>query len=130
MLRLEIPLPPLGKERARENFHTPKRTVVAERIIWEAWMAAHPAPFRGAVGCEIWAYHLQAKSNTMDFPCVKPDWDNIGKLVSDGLNNLAYNDDCQIVDARVIKRWSTRAHGYLVVKLWSVQKGSSYEEES
>lgn len=130
MLRLEIPLPPMGKERARENFHTPKRTALAERIVWEAWKESRNQRIEGAIGCEIWAYHEKAKSNKMDFPCIKPDWDNIGKLISDGLNELAYHDDCQIVDARVIKRWTTRTHGYIVVKLWSVQKGSSYEEES
>ena len=28
------------------------------------------------------------------------------KIVSDALNEMAYKDDCQIVDARVIKRYS------------------------
>lgn len=30
-------------------------------------------------------------------PAVKPDWDNIGKLVCDALNGTAYDDDKQIV---------------------------------
>lgn len=36
-------------------------------------------------------------------PTVKPDWDNVGKLVTDALNGIAYADDKQIVDARVRK---------------------------
>jgi Holliday junction resolvase RusA-like endonuclease len=32
------------------------------------------------------------------------DWDNIGKTISDALNSLAWEDDYQVDDARVIKR--------------------------
>ena len=30
----------------------------------------------------------------------------MGKIVSDALNGIAYRDDSQIVDARVVKRYS------------------------
>ena len=39
-------------------------------------------------------------------PTVKPDWDNIGKLVADALNGVAYDDDKCIVDAQVKKIYS------------------------
>ena len=39
-------------------------------------------------------------------PTKKPDWDNIGKIVSDALNKFAFLDDAQIVDARVVKEYS------------------------
>ncbi len=39
-------------------------------------------------------------------PTKRPDWDNIGKIVSDALNELAYHDDSYIVDARVRKWYS------------------------
>ena len=32
-------------------------------------------------------------------PTKKPDWDNVGKIVADSLNNIAYDDDSQIVRA-------------------------------
>ena len=32
------------------------------------------------------------------------DWDNLGKTISDALNGIAYEDDSQIDDARVLKR--------------------------
>jgi len=35
-----------------------------------------------------------------------PDADNLGKLVGDALNEIVWNDDAQIVDLRVIKRYS------------------------
>lgn len=39
-------------------------------------------------------------------PTKKPDWDNIGKIVCDSLNNIAYHDDNQVVDAQVRKFFS------------------------
>lgn len=36
-------------------------------------------------------------------PAVKPDWDNVAKLVCDALNGVAFDDDKQIVSARVEK---------------------------
>ncbi len=35
----------------------------------------------------------------------KPDYDNIGKIISDALNGLAYRDDALIDDGRVRKRY-------------------------
>ena len=39
-------------------------------------------------------------------PTKKPDWDNIGKIISDALNGIAYHDDAQIVDVRVRKYYT------------------------
>lgn len=39
-------------------------------------------------------------------PMKKPDFDNVGKIVCDSLNNIAYYDDAQIVDAQVRKFYS------------------------
>ncbi len=39
-------------------------------------------------------------------PTKKPDWDNVGKVVADSLNQLAYRDDAQVVDAQVRKFYS------------------------
>jgi Holliday junction resolvase RusA-like endonuclease len=36
-------------------------------------------------------------------PLAKADWDNIGKLIGDALNGIAYADDKNIVDAHVLK---------------------------
>lgn len=35
----------------------------------------------------------------------KPDWDNLGKLVSDAMNGIVYADDSQIADANVKRRY-------------------------
>lgn len=39
-------------------------------------------------------------------PTSRPDWDNHGKI-TDALNKIVWLDDSQVVDARVIKRYST-----------------------
>jgi Holliday junction resolvase RusA-like endonuclease len=36
----------------------------------------------------------------------KPDWDNIGKIICDALNGLAYSDDAKICDGRVVKHYA------------------------
>lgn len=38
----------------------------------------------------------------------KCDWDNIGKAVSDALNGVAWNDDEQVIDGRVKRRYASR----------------------
>lgn len=48
-------------------------------------------------------------------PTVKPDWDNIGKLVSDALNGIAYDDDKSVVDAVVRKYYSDRPRTQITV---------------
>lgn len=39
-------------------------------------------------------------------PAKKPDWDNIGKVICDSLNLVAYHDDSAVVDAQVRKFYS------------------------
>ena len=38
-------------------------------------------------------------------PTTKPDWDNFGKI-TDALNGIVWKDDSQVIDGRVIKRYS------------------------
>ena len=39
-------------------------------------------------------------------PTKTPDYDNIGKIISDALNGVAYRDDAQIVEANISKYYS------------------------
>lgn len=39
-------------------------------------------------------------------PTKKPDWENVAKSVCDAFNGVVWNDDSQVVDARVTKRFS------------------------
>jgi Holliday junction resolvase RusA-like endonuclease len=39
-------------------------------------------------------------------PVKRPDWDNVGKIVSDSLNKMAYHDDSCVVSAYIDKWYS------------------------
>ena len=49
-------------------------------------------------------------------PTKKPDFDNIGKVVCDSLNNIAYRDDSRIVDAQVRKFYSETPRVEVIIK--------------
>lgn len=123
--RFIVPGTPAGKGRPRFNTNTgraftPKGTKLAESIVIEAWTEADcPRLPDGPVALEIEAVFdrprghfkrngdLSATGRRWPAPTKKPDWDNIAKLVGDALNKRAYRDDAQIVDVRMVKRWST-----------------------
>lgn len=50
-------------------------------------------------------------------PIIKPDYDNIGKVVSDGLNKIAYHDDAAIVDGLVRKFYSDIPRVEVIIKV-------------
>ena len=49
-------------------------------------------------------------------PTKKPDWDNIGKIICDSLNQIAYRDDAQIVDSQVRKFYSENPRVEVIIK--------------
>ncbi|MDM0721918.1 RusA family crossover junction endodeoxyribonuclease [Clostridium perfringens] len=42
----------------------------------------------------------------LEKPKKKPDADNIGKIILDSLNGIAYKDDAYVADFRVIKEYT------------------------
>ena len=117
-VKLVIPGKPLGKQRPRvlKNgiTYTPDKTVNYETLVKQLYITEHfQKQLPGAIKATITAYMYIPKSESKKrkkkmlineiLPCKMPDWDNIGKIITDALNGLAYDDDKQIVDARVIK---------------------------
>ena len=49
-------------------------------------------------------------------PTTKPDNDNILKIVADSLNQIAYKDDAQVVDAQIRKFYSRRPRVAVVIR--------------
>lgn len=49
-------------------------------------------------------------------PEVKPDWDNVGKLLSDAMNAVVYADDKQIVCGSFDKRYSEKVGVWVCVQ--------------
>ena len=113
---------PKGKGRPRfartpmgVRTYTPKETELGEAAI--AYVFKSECEFYADVGeaveltikafMGIPASAWKKKREQMIFgeikPTKKPDWDNIGKLVTDALNGIAWHDDAQIVKSTVIK---------------------------
>lgn len=69
------------------------------------------------VSVEITAWYAIPKSTTKQqrermvigqvVPTVKPDWDNVGKIVCDALNGIAWHDDAQVAQATVRKLYGS-----------------------
>lgn len=127
---------PVGKGRPRFSTHgqhvraiTPAKTVNYEtlaKLEYEAQCHGHFFPRETALGMKITVYKASPASTSkrklaqmlerIIRPGKKPDWDNIGKIVCDALNGLAFHDDAQIVDGRVIKLYAEQPR--VDVEIW------------
>jgi len=120
VIKLIIPGKPMGKQRPRVLksgvSYTPKETVNYETLIKQLYITNHfRKQLEGPIKVTIYAYMPIPKSASKKKkeemragkirPTVRPDWDNIGKMM-DALNTIAFDDDKQIVDGRVIKLYS------------------------
>ena len=95
---------------------TPKDTVTYENWIKTSYINQCGKYFEGPIRGRIEIYYQIPKSCTKkrlqdirderDYPCKKPDCDNVAKIVLDSLNEIAYHDDSQIIELTVIKRWT------------------------
>ena len=114
----EVPGKPQGKARARTFYNkragktmsiTPEGTVNYENLIKVMFLQSRPEQFKlitTPVAVHIIAHYRKAKANKMPAPMLKPDADNICKCVLDALNGVAYQDDKQVIDVRIGKRWA------------------------
>lgn len=115
---------PQGKARPRvvrngnrTVAYTPLETAVYEDTIKLEYQrqCGHKFPAKTPLRVNILAFCPIPKSATKRtrqgmeageiYPTVKPDWDNVGKIVCDALNGIAYHDDAQVVSANVYKRY-------------------------
>ncbi len=125
---------PFGKQRPRHSRYakkpyTPNKTTQHEQLIKQAYILQCQNtrfPDGSYIHLNVTAYMKIPKSASLKKradmlsgalkPAKKPDWDNIGKLVSDALNGLAYNDDKNIVSAAVSKLYSDKPR--MEINLW------------
>lgn len=120
---LEIPEAITGKARPRMNtyigsVYTPTKTKNYEYLVRQLFVYKYPdyKPIEGRVTMTIIAYFDVPKSTSKKkeaemlcggiSPTKKPDWDNIGKIISDALNKFAFKDDAQIIDVRIFKKYA------------------------
>lgn len=123
IIRVEIAGPPMAKGRARftktGHAFTPQRTVNYESMVAQRAgdVMNGRAPLEGPLRVVMTAYMAIAPSKPARFkadamagrimPTKKPDWDNFGKIL-DALNMIVWVDDAQIIDGRVLKKYSDR----------------------
>ena len=114
---------PFGKQRPKftavgkfGRAYTPDKTVNYETYVKLTYNSLDLPKLEGQIAFGVSAYYpipkstSQKKRNLMLSgairPTIKPDYDNIAKIISDALNGIAYDDDKQIVDARIKKFYS------------------------
>lgn len=120
---LEINESIVGKQRPRMNTYTgraytPNKTKNYEYLVRQLFVYKYPKfePIVGRVKLSVIAYFELPKSISKQkeaemlagiiSPTKKPDWDNIGKIISDALNKFAFKDDAQIIEATIIKKYA------------------------
>lgn len=120
-MKFTVPGEPKGKARHRTtktgHTYTPQTTVDYENWVKQCFLLANEKErLTGQIEAHIQAFFSIPKSASKTKrekmlsgeirPTKKPDWDNIGKIVCDSLNDLAYKDDSHIVTGSVKKLYS------------------------
>jgi Holliday junction resolvase RusA-like endonuclease len=122
-----IPGKPFAWRRARSNgkvrFNDPAMEAHAN-VVQAIALKHFPEPIEGAVRLEIRAlfavpksYSAKKRAETIwRAHTSKPDGDNLAKQIGDALNRIAWLDDSQIADARVIKTWGDRDETVVLIE--------------
>lgn len=113
---------PKGKGRPRfvrstGRVYTPPETGRYEELVALSYQnSARGYKFTCPVRVTVKAYHKPPKGKSKEvvqdmlngyiLPTKKPDADNVAKIILDGLNHIAWDDDTQVVEMMVIKRYS------------------------
>jgi len=107
----------------RARAYTPKKSADYEKQIAAACNVE--APLEGPLSMVIkiylpipasWSKKKQQQARDREiFPTSRPDIDNYAKAVLDALNGIAYEDDSQVIDLIVEKRYARDEPGVLVV---------------
>lgn len=109
-----------GKARPRVTKQgiafTPKDTIEYENWVRINYKEQCGRYFNSSVRANITAYYkvpksypkkrVQAIRGGQEHPQKKPDADNIAKIILDSLNKIAYEDDSQVTELKVLKRWT------------------------
>lgn len=125
-IKFSVPGKPFGKQRPKFSragqyvkTYTPDETTSYEnwvRLMYSNAAKGRMFPDGAMLDVRIIAYYEVPKSTSKKKrkemlehrirPTKKPDWDNIGKIICDSLNLVAYHDDSAVVDAQVRKFYS------------------------
>ena len=127
VIDITVPGEPFGKQRPRHSrisgtTYTPRETREHEALIRQEYRKQCGTKFPEGAQLRITVTAVMGipkstpKYRRSDMlsgkirPTKKPDWDNIGKLVCDALNGVAYDDDKCVCEARVVKFYGDVPH--------------------
>ena len=106
---------PQFKKKTGRAF-TPNQTINYENWIKQCYINQSNKLLNGPIRERIEIYYsvpksyskrkIEAIKDGTDYPMKKPDCDNVVKIVLDSLNKIAYDDDKQVVELTVLKRWT------------------------
>jgi crossover junction endodeoxyribonuclease RusA len=110
---LVIPGEPVSKERPRFNpksgsAYTPAKTKAAEKVVAKLYSDECGMKFTDAVALSITCFVSNKR---------RRDVDNMGKLILDALNGVAYVDDSQVHDLVVKKRYTSKERARVEVSI-------------
>lgn len=107
------PAPQGSKSRGRNGqmFEASKKVKPWRMAVWAEALTSmlHRKPFTGPVAVHVTFLLARPKVPKFPAPAVKPDLDKLQRSTFDALKTAGvYLDDCQIVEVRAIKRYSSR----------------------
>lgn len=132
--RATIPLNPVPASRPRvtrrSTFYPKKYTQFKQDMKWAIGGLSIPKeymPFKSNIRCDIQLYIQMPKSDSKKkkkelkgrYCDNNADLDNYAKAILDSFNKVLYNDDRQIVELSISKRWSEE--GYFVIEIEEVK---------
>ena len=86
---------------------TPKKVAAWEKVVKEEAGKHFDKPFNGPVALSLAFFMNRPKSRKKDnYVMTTPDLDNLEKAFLDGLNEIAYEDDKQVVVKNAVKRYT------------------------
>lgn len=142
-IRFTVPGQPFGKQRPKFSrsgqyvkTYTPDKTVNYENLVKIMYQQAAKGRMfaddamldvRIIAYCDIPKSTSKKKKKAMlghkIRPTKRPDWDNIGKIICDSLNKVAYHDDAAVVDAQVRKFYSEQPRVEVIIRQIGGEKG-------
>ncbi len=129
----------MGKQRPKFSragqfvrTYTPKDTINYEQWVKTCYIQAGGKHYKDQpikISIDIYykipkAFSKKKRQQAIDgaiVPTVKPDADNVLKIICDSLNGIAYDDDKQVARAIIIKHYDTEPRVEVVI-------GSLYEQ--
>lgn len=131
----EIPGEPFAKQRARTlhtgRSYTPAKTVQFENLVKTCFVQKYPceSPTDDFAMVDIiavypvpqsWTKKNKIKADTDKLFPKRHDWDNIGKIICDGLQGgVLFHNDNQIFDGSVHKRFGDRPRTVVFIRTFS-----------